>query len=935
MSTIVVSPQGLLVNTSFDGESSEERETTATMLLLMNAIAECKNKNIKKASVEFNESYSATYSNDDLFTSKLLELSFQDLEILYQSLCADMKNRRSSKQHEKKGSFKKKSSVSDSSFANAAYEGEMRSSSSSSSSLGRKRSQISLNEESILGKACLRKAYLLYRDLQKPEYQNTQSEAFLNIAQIHLKVENFHSCAILCVEFLEKFTVERFLCQLDDVQIGKIADICLFIAAKESGGVDIDAKIQYSKMAARLQPNNPDPVLSLCNLYRYNNETEKAFATCKVYLDEVDANCESMIVTQMICLTDSSKHALVISHLEDFLSHHHNCTELSMILCIAHILNRDPEKGMLLLDQLGLQDDTDKKKQFASLLELLKVFNLKLFVNELCTYLSVIDESVENLQMKKTVLSLAARLLAYKSENRLEIAKLYIDSLHVCEELDIAQDFLIKLVKEYPTETLPMVYLANIRLKVGAYVASTEDFRALLKVYGEENLTNDLSKLPLDERKEIARVHRLHGVRFLGNEYAFREASECFTVVLCAIDGSSAPGLFLSRGYCYMHLNNFEAADQDFKQCLERKEFVTAALCARAVLYAVTTHVEEALRDFKEAFNLDSTACQKCLPKLPYEHVTVFSQMVIQYIKQGVENTSAGRKKLYDISDLNVVDISTANTATTEMDLDILRYSEFLCKVFPSNIDYVSTYIECLHLSNDKITMKIAIDRALGAFPGEPRFEVWRGVALSEQRQLEDSINSMKDLCDLNEETLHILTYISPKAKKQIYERCMKKGRKSIEKERYGSAVAYYSLASSLFKNDVCPLRERMQCHQRLAHHKKWLIDMSRILALDPTTNDYCIRAVYHQKQGEDLMACEDYMSALDLDEQETIQMVTVNANTEDVTRLFHITAVSISQIGKVKTASRLCEAGLKFDPNHKGLKQLVEKTSNNRCTLM
>ena len=108
MSTSVVSPQGLFVNTSFDGESTEERETTATMLLLMNAIAECKNKNIKKASVEFNESYSATYSNDDLFTSKLLELSFQDLEILYQTLCADLKNRRSSKQHEKKGSFKKK-----------------------------------------------------------------------------------------------------------------------------------------------------------------------------------------------------------------------------------------------------------------------------------------------------------------------------------------------------------------------------------------------------------------------------------------------------------------------------------------------------------------------------------------------------------------------------------------------------------------------------------------------------------------------------------------------------------------------------------------------------------------------------------------------------------------------------------------------------------
>ena len=989
--------------------------TTSTMLLLMNAVAECRNKNVKKACVEFNESYNkATYSNDDLFTSKLLEMSFGDLELLYQTVCSiDSKSRRSSKQHDGKNrsgnSFKKKSSISDtSSFANAAYEGgagsvgssnggvgEMRSS-TSSSSLGRKRSQVSLSDqENIQGKSCLRKAYMLIRDLNKPEYQNTQSEAFLTIAQIHLKAENFYSCTVLCVEFKDKFTVERFLDTLDPQQVERIAEFCVSITSspKESGAgsvVDLESRIQFAKMALKLRPNSAEPSALLCNLYRLNNETEKALAIVKVYLEEVNETDEYILALKSICITDNSKYAIAISNLECLLTQHPESRRLSMVLSIVYVLKGESEKGMEVLDQLQIQsDNTEDKKLFASLLELLKLFNLQLFAKELYNFLTTFSNGgctskdnekppprIKNIRLKKTILSLAARLLAYKHENKFEIAKLYVDCLHFCDNLKLAQDFLVKMVKEYPDQTLPMVYLANIRLKVGAYLASTEDFRGLLKLYGEENLTNDLAKLPLEERKEIARVHRLHGVRFLGNEYAFREAAECFTVVLCAI-GSLAPGLFLSRGYCFMHLNDFTDADKDFKACLEKNEFVTAALCARAVLYAVTTHVEEALRDFKKAFATDPTACQKCLPKLPYEHVTVFSQMIIQYVKQaiqdsGLNNTDMHQKgrargALCEITQINntseiqqssppsestTTDLSSTVTiepvaaTAPRIDSDILRFSEFLCKVFPGNTEYVSTYIECLYLSNDKATMTIAIERALEAFPGEKRFVAWKGVALSEQKQNQrEAINCLRTVCfDATDDILHVFKYLDANynnnnnngntSKRPIFDQCMKKGRRCAGKERYEDAVSYFSLAAALSAKDVIPLRERAECFRNTGNHKKWLVDMSRILTLDPTTRDYCVRASHHHAQGEDLSACEDYINALSLDETETVQLVTMNSNTEGVTYLFHTTALSLGQINKTKSAQRLCEAGLRFDPNHKELRQLVDKTTVNKCTI-
>ena len=145
---------------------------------------------------------------------------------------------------------------------------------------------------------------------------------------------------------------------------------------------------------------------------------------------------------------------------------------------------------------------------FASLLELLKLFNLQRYVTELYTYLTTLlvninndQASLKKLLEKKSVLSLGARLLAYKHEDKIEIAKLYVDCLHLCGNGDnksvaVAQDFLVKLVKEYPEQTLPMVYLANVRLKTGAYLASTEDFRICLLYTSPSPRDATLSRMP-------------------------------------------------------------------------------------------------------------------------------------------------------------------------------------------------------------------------------------------------------------------------------------------------------------------------------------------------------------------------------------------------------------------------------------------------------
>lgn len=937
--------KSLLVNSNINVKESDKEESS-TMLLLMNAVAEAKNKNYKKCAVEFNQSLVEAESAEHLLLSKLLELELQDLEILYQALCSGERSRRSSKQQEKKGSFKKKLSVDDGGFSNGAYEGELRSS-TSSTSIGRKRSQTSLSGENIPGKSCLRKAYSLAHDMLKSE---TQNEAFTNIVNIHLKAENYYSCTVYCIEFKEKPIVEKFLCTLDDSQTYKISQVCLFIASKDTrpdniGHHSFNAKsrLEYSKLAYKLQPNSMKTVETLCKLYRVNNETEKAHSMAKTFLEEIDSKCEAIVLLEIMCLLDKAEYENAKSNLRQALKDNDDGKQLKVVEAILYILEKETNNGIEIITNMGINEN---KMLLVTTLDLLKLDSLQVFVVQLLAYLTrrmvggeseitrKEEEEMKTLNELKSLLSVSGQLLSLKSSDNLQMAKIYIDCLYICGSLDEAQMYLIKLVKENPNDILPMVYLANIRLKAGAYIASTEDFRALLSMYGKSNLERNLENLTFDERKEIARVHRLHGFRYLAREASYKDAAECFTVAICAINGPLAIGLLLSRGYCYMHMNDFDKAAADFKECLSQNDKLASALCARAVLYAITTHVEESLTDFHEAFTSNSISCQQCLPRLPLEHVLIFSQMLIQYVKQGIEGVVDRKNPLYSISEIDNNFNESNENHYKELDKQYLSYSHFLCQVFPKNIDYIATYVECLHLRHERTTMQVTIEQAITSFPDETILRAWNCVFLAEQRQLEEAIMQVQNLQADQEQLNRAFFYLSKKTRHHLFDRVFKKAVKSVENSKNEDALNFYNIAHMLNNTDVATIRGRMKCYQVLGETKNWLKDLTKLLQLEPTVQDYCARATYHQKQGEELKACEDFISALELNEQETKEYVIINSNSDDIVRLFQNTAITMVDLNKPKTVTRLCDAGLKFDTSHKGLLQLKERSNTNKCCI-
>lgn len=929
--------KSLFVNTNFSNKENEP----STMLLLLNAVSEAKNKNIKKANVEFNQSFLETKEKEELFLSKVLELEYQDLEALFLCICGSEKNRRSSKQQEKRGSLKK-SSVGDLSFSNSAYENELKLN-LQNGSLGRKRSQVSLNEESIQGKNCLRKAYYLRREIMKVDFEE---DSIRTMISIHLKAENYYPCVVLLTDILSKPFFEPILISLDDSEKFKMGQICVFVVTnviqnKSSlSSTDFKTANEHAQLACKLMPNEEKPFELLCKIYRKANETSKALAIAKTFLEEVNKSAEEIIIQKVFCLIDNGDCINALHLIESTLSECEirNLKEFTILKGFLSFLSEDTAKGM---DIFRTYKVDEHRATIVNILEQFHDHDLRFILHKAQTWFQQLlndfkeidsdDDMKSDVYEAKRMLMLVSYLLSYKNPDQLSFANLHVDCLVLCGEYELAQAFLVKLVKDYPEERLPMVYLANLRLKLGAYVAATEDFRTLYMMWGMQGLLDDLSNLPIEDRREIARVHRLHGFRFFNRTERFHEAAECFSVAISAI-GLSATGLFLSRGFCYIHMNDYNKAIDDFNKCLHADDSIAAALCARAVLYAVTTHVEEAILDFQKAFSIDASACQQCLTKLPMEHALTFGQLIIQYIKQELEETTKHKKTHHHLNDIH----SMENISHHIFNIETVKYSEFLCKVFPNNTDYVSTYIEALYVANESSAAHYETNSALNTFPGNPLFVAWKGVFLTQQRKFDDATTYLKDMKTNAEEVLHILSYLDQKMKKNIFDKVTSKARTLADIQKHGEALAYYNIASMLYTKDVASLRGRMECHYKIDETKKWLRDLGKVINLQPTADDICLRAQYYRSQGEELKACEDYIAALAVEEEKTIEIVTINSNGDEIVELFYSCAWCMIEMDKHAEVLRLCNAGLKFDPYHKNLKQLRDKTRSNvsKCVI-
>jgi len=923
---------------------SRSVEETSTMLLIENALAEARNKNYKKALVEFNQSYLETNENEIIFLSKLLELSLHDLESLFLCLFGCDKNRRLSKQHEKRASsLKKKGSVGDFSFTNAGYDiesiGRIKEQ-QKTQSLRTVRSHQSLLEEKPQVKNCLRKSFYLLRDLKNCK---TQEKCLQSILEVHFKAENYYPCVLLLVDYIDKKFLDKLICSFDDTQKHKIYQDCLFISTNISQNyqqhivrsTDNNKAVNYCLLAIRIFPDDSRAYDILCRLYRQNKNHEKALTTAKKFLDEINSNSKDLLIQLLLCEIDYRKTSeYILKRLDELITTFYQDNNEFLILKAFMLLYVDTvNEGIALILKMNI---AESKTVIKTITEQLNsdfheaiVIKMQMYFTEQLTN----GTDFKLIKEEKTIFLMITQLLAIKTQHQLKFAKLYGDCLVLCGENDIASAYFTQLIKVHENETLPMIHLATLRLKMGAYNAATEDFRTILAMIGADKFSENLNQLKLVELSEIARVHRVHAFRYLSKSMSYKDAADCFSVAICAL-GIKAVGLLLTRGFCYMHLNDFELAKRDYNSCLSIDSTITSAMFARSVVYAVTTHVEEAIKDFRVAFRTNQNACKQTITKLPLEHVLTFAQLVIQYIKQELERVRAIKTKLYEIQTLNKA--HKEESKANGFDVEVLKYSDFLCSSFPKNIDYLCTYIECLHVSKDNTVAVKHVDLYIKLFPATYAFHAWRSVLLASFKRYDEVVNELHNVTEIDNDCQHVFSYLEYPDKKQLAERVYQQALYLSSHDRHADALIYYNEAVLFSNKEPKIIRDRMKCYQKLSETKKWLEDLTEVILLEAEASDLQLRARYFQTTGENFLACQDYITALELNEGETIINVTINSNGDDVVELFYNTAWHMVEIERPKEVLRLCETGLKFDHKHKGLKQLKDRAKSNltKCVI-
>ena len=526
------------------------------------------------------------------------------------------------------------------------------------------------------------------------------------------------------------------------------------------------------------------------------------------------------------------------------------------------------------------------------------------------------DETQQGSENKLHQIRRQCDFLTKVYQRDLSVHLIYADVLVRLKRYEDAQELLVLFIQKVPEDPFPMIHLANLRMRLGAYVAAVQDFRIINLAIGSVRFAEFLMQLSVEDRQEIARVHRQHGFRYLQNNKSYADAIECFNIAIIALCGA-ATGLILVRGFCYANLGDYELALNDFLSVLDREPDNTAAIVSRSVIYSVFDYEEETLKGLGTILKDNKEVAVKVLQKVPITCVRLFTTSMKNYVSKVLDDRTS-------IIDPNSVELAGI-------------YSEFLSSTFKT------TQYRCLY-SKYLLTYGKYED-SLREVEAVLRTEQDCKTALAQKVFLLAKMSKMRDcLCvmrtiddDGAEELEYYVGMLRISEKNALRSMVLTEAKTKSEAKDHVTAIRWYSLALIVIgRKDIELLRGRFEAFIDEGLIEKALSDISAIIDVKPTYEDYCTRAKLHDSIGKEKLAWNDYMRAIELDEERTITLLNEQSILKHVLCLFCIAANGAFVRERYKEVLRLCDFGLKLDPNHKGLKQLRYRTKCvvNRCII-
>ena len=291
---------------------------------LVGAAKESRNGNMKMSLMELTEALKECECNELFFESKLLQLDFQDLEMLYVAFFACEKKRKGSRTLSSFSFRTNKCSVGDASYINDGYEVELKYlEQNTRGSRGGKKKGATTCEDSDTCLLVLRKAYRLKSELSKAQLDDDLLKCLKTILEKHIKVGNLYACALMMSEYEERYVEDLITGCLGDEDKFMVHKVCLEIVNNiwNKGPIpDISECLKCTRLctlATRLVPNGVRAYAMLCTIYKLIHETKRAYQCATNFLQNVDGTNEEMMVMLVMCQVDEGKAQSVLTRLKN------------------------------------------------------------------------------------------------------------------------------------------------------------------------------------------------------------------------------------------------------------------------------------------------------------------------------------------------------------------------------------------------------------------------------------------------------------------------------------------------------------------------------------------------------------------------------------------------------------------------------------------
>ena len=526
----------------------------------------------------------------------------------------------------------------------------------------------------------------------------------------------------------------------------------------------------------------------------------------------------------------------------------------------------------------------------------------------------------------KLIISLCDVLVSL-SPSKLEYYLQYSDVLVAMAMPEEAQAIMLRMVKNSPSECLPIIHLAALRLKLGNTQLAIEGFCSVLRDVDEESLSAEFSEFPKKERAQISREAHTRGLT-LSREERYCEACDCFGVAIAAAS-CNAPDAFLARARCLVELQHFLKAISDFTAVLKRAPACVEARCGRACVYVRLQEHLAASRDILFSLHSNIPATTRFLAALPELRL----RMMLFTLEKYLQVAFAYCGKNGDIAS------SIQEDGTMTCGESLLLLSNLLVTLCPQSSKYLSILGDALivHKRYPEAVTKLKAAQELS--PLDVSITARISLLLTKVDDHEAAMCELSKLADDWETLTFCVQAMDEGAKCKLAHAAFKQGEQLRKRESNGEALKFYSVAvAASCCRDAGILRARGKCLESLQEYTRAVRDFSTVLTLpNALVSDYCARAVAYMMDEDDEKACRDFVCALERDANTALSMIASRPGNDSTLNIF-LTSARIAHARKdYEKAHSICEYGLMLEENDTDLHALKLKCENHmqKCTIM